>query len=133
MVVKEFKQVAGHFGKYAKRLETDYFKYSVHTYILLKHRPNSTIFLVCVCVRVVKAPQLASAVPLLVSTKATGLNVNMVPSDTEEDNTEDEASTASSAQEAPAVPKTPSPVNNDMPADSEARAGLTAGGLTVLI
>ncbi|XP_030279291.1 premelanosome protein b [Sparus aurata] len=71
----------------------------------------------------VKAAALASAVPILVSTKATVLNVNMVPSDTEEDNTEDEASTAANAQpaqEAPAVAKTPSPVNNEMPADGEA-------------
>lgn len=76
---------------------------------------------------VVKAAALASAVPILVSTKATVLNVNMVPSDTEEDNTEDEASTAANAQpaqEAPAVAKTPSPVNNEMPADSEAAGNL---------
>ncbi|XP_054464876.1 premelanosome protein b [Anoplopoma fimbria] len=76
----------------------------------------------------VKAAALASAVPILVSTKATGLTVNMVPSDTEEDNTEDEASSAANtqpAQEAPTVAKTPSPVNhvNDMPADNEARKG----------
>ncbi|XP_070824302.1 premelanosome protein b [Chaetodon trifascialis] len=77
----------------------------------------------------VKAPALASAVPLLVSTKATGLNVNMVPSDTEEDNTEDEASTASNAQpgqEAPTVANTPSIVNHHLPAESEAPAGLGA-------
>ncbi|XP_076597182.1 premelanosome protein b [Chaetodon auriga] len=77
----------------------------------------------------VKAPALASAVPLLVSTKATGLNINMVPSDTEEDNTEDEASTASNAQpgqEAPTVAKTPSIVNHHLPAESEAPAGLGA-------
>ncbi|KAI3356980.1 hypothetical protein L3Q82_003613 [Scortum barcoo] len=75
----------------------------------------------------VRAPAaLASAVPLPVSTKATSLNVNMVPSDTEEDNTEDEASSASTtqpAQEAPTVAKTPSPINPDVPADS----GLAAG------
>ncbi|XP_049437345.1 premelanosome protein b [Epinephelus fuscoguttatus] len=74
----------------------------------------------------VKAPALASAVPILVTTKATGLTVNMVPSDTEEDNTEDEASTASNAlpaQEATTVAKTPSPINPDMPADSEAQTG----------
>ncbi len=77
---------------------------------------------------VVKAQALASAVPILVSTKATDLSVNMVPSDTEEDNSEDEASTAStpqSAQEAPTVAKTPSPIN--IPADNEALTGLTAG------
>ncbi|XP_041801229.1 premelanosome protein b [Chelmon rostratus] len=71
----------------------------------------------------VKAPALASAVPLLVSTKATGLNVNMVPSDTEEDNAEDEASTASNTQpgqEAPTVDKTPSLASHHLPADSEA-------------
>lgn len=79
----------------------------------------------------VKAAALASAFPLLVSTKATAaLNVNMVPSDTEEDNTEDEASTASTnqpAQEATRVAKTPSLNNNDLPADSEARTRLVAG------
>ncbi|XP_074499465.1 premelanosome protein b [Sebastes fasciatus] len=64
----------------------------------------------------VKAAALASAIPILVSTKATGLTVNMIPSDTEEDNTEDEASTAPNtlpAQETPTV------VNPDMPAVSE--------------
>lgn len=79
-----------------------------------------------------KAPVLASAVPILVSTKATGLTVNMVPLDTEEDNTEDEASAASTAQpaqESPTVAKTPSPVNNDRPADGEARTRLEAGKL----
>lgn len=68
-----------------------------------------------------KAPVVASAVPVLISTKATGLSV-MVPSDTEEDNTEDEASAASTAQpaqESPTVAKTPSPDNSDMPADGE--------------
>ncbi|XP_031700563.1 premelanosome protein b [Anarrhichthys ocellatus] len=74
----------------------------------------------------VKAAALASAVPILVSTKATGLTVNMVSSDTEEDNTEDEASTAPNtqpAQEAATVAKTPSPVNhvNEMPAGNGAR------------
>ncbi|XP_010751709.3 premelanosome protein b [Larimichthys crocea] len=75
----------------------------------------------------VKAPALASAVPLLVFTKSTGLNINMVPSDTEEDNTEDEASTASttqSPQETPSVAKTPSLINHIMPAQT----GLTTGG-----
>ena len=55
-----------------------------------------------------------AAVPILVSTKATGLTVNMIPSDTEEDNTEDEASTAPNtlpAQEAATVAKSPSPIN----------------------
>ncbi|XP_062282853.1 premelanosome protein b [Scomber scombrus] len=69
----------------------------------------------------VKAPVLESAVPILLTTKATGLTVNMVPSDTEEDNSEDEASTASTAQpgqETSAVAKTPSPVNSDRPAGS---------------
>ncbi|KAM9350566.1 premelanosome protein b [Symphorus nematophorus] len=78
----------------------------------------------------VKAPALASAVPILVSTKAVGLSVNMVPSDTEEDNTEDEASTASTnqpAQEAPTVAKTPSTVNEDQPADNEAQSRPAAG------
>ncbi|XP_036958986.1 premelanosome protein b [Acanthopagrus latus] len=71
----------------------------------------------------VKTAALASAVPILVSTKATVLNVNMVPSDTEEDNSEDEASSATNAQpaqEAPTVAKTPSLINNEMPAVGEA-------------
>ncbi|XP_028266259.1 premelanosome protein b [Parambassis ranga] len=62
----------------------------------------------------VKAPALVSAGPILVSTKPVSLNVNMVPSDTEEDNTEDEASSASTtqpAQDTPMVAKTPSPLN----------------------
>ncbi|XP_071333514.1 premelanosome protein b [Trachinotus anak] len=86
----------------------------------------------------VKAAALASALPLLVSTKSTGLNVNMVPSDTEEDNTEDEASTASTtqpAQEAATVAKTPSPINN-MPAGSDAGAKRTVtltGQATVVV
>nr|XP_040050480.1 premelanosome protein b [Gasterosteus aculeatus aculeatus] len=76
----------------------------------------------------VKAAALASAVPILVSTKATGLTVNSAPSDTEEDNAEDEASTAPNAQsarEAAAVAETPSLVNrvNKMPADQEAQTG----------
>ncbi|XP_068454260.1 premelanosome protein b [Clinocottus analis] len=76
----------------------------------------------------VKAAALVSAVPIVVSTKATGPTVNMVASDAEEDNTEDEASTAANtqtAQEAPATAKTPSPVNhvNQRPADNEARTG----------
>lgn len=76
-----------------------------------------------------KAPVLVSAVPLLVSTKSVGLNVNMVPSDTEEDNTEDEASTASTtqpSQETLKVAKTPSPINQ-LPVDSEAQNRLAAG------
>ncbi|XP_059188399.1 premelanosome protein b [Centropristis striata] len=74
-------------------------------------------------VTTVKAPALASAIPILVSTKSTGLTVNMVPSDMEEDNTEDEASSAPNtqpAQEAPNVAMTPS-VNSNMLADSEAQ------------
>ncbi|CAJ1084433.1 melanocyte protein PMEL-like [Xyrichtys novacula] len=79
----------------------------------------------------VKAPALMTAVPLTVTTKSAGLSVNMVPSDTEEDNTEDEASTASNAQpaqEAPPVAKTPTPSSQDLPADSEAQTGLGAVG-----
>ncbi|XP_042264358.1 premelanosome protein b [Thunnus maccoyii] len=70
----------------------------------------------------VKAPAMVSAVPILISTKASGLVVNTVPSDTEEDNSEDEASTASTTQqpgqETPTVAKTPSPINRNKPADS---------------
>ncbi|KAF1389994.1 hypothetical protein PFLUV_G00053460 [Perca fluviatilis] len=89
----------------------------------------------------VKAAALASAVPILVSTKATGLTVNMVPSDTEEDNTEYEASTAPNTQpapEAPTVAKTPSPVNRDVPAHSEPQTGakrpvILTGQATVVV
>lgn len=76
-----------------------------------------------------KAPVVASAVPVLISTKATGLSV-MVPSDMEEDNTEVEASAASTAQpaqESPTVAKTPSPDNSDMPADGERLNRLAVG------
>ncbi|XP_007566939.1 premelanosome protein b [Poecilia formosa] len=61
----------------------------------------------------VKAPDLVSAVPILVSTKPAHLNINMDPSDTEEDNTEGEASTASMVQavQEAAVAKTPPPTN----------------------
>lgn len=68
-----------------------------------------------------KTPALVSAVPLLVSSNSTVLIVNPVPSDTEEDNSEDEASTTSTtqlAQAAPSVAKAPSHVNNDGLADS---------------
>lgn len=71
-----------------------------------------------------------TAVPLMVTTKSSSLSVNMVPSDTEEDNTEDEASTAVNAQpaqEAPPVAKTPSPVSQDLPADNEAQSEVLTG------
>lgn len=70
------------------------------------------------CVCAVKAPALV----------ATGLNINVAPSDTEEDNTEVEASTASSPQlppETATVSKTPSPVNADMLVDSAAATSVT--------
>ncbi|XP_004560330.2 premelanosome protein b [Maylandia zebra] len=76
----------------------------------------------------VKAPVLASAGPVLVSTKSVGVNVNTGPSDTEEDNTEYEASTAPNtqlAQETPTVEKTPSPINQLL-AHREAGNRLTA-------
>ena len=63
-----------------------------------------------------KAAALVSAVPILISTKATGLTLSLVPSDTEEDNTEDEASSTSNTQDAPSVAKTSSSVNRDAPA-----------------
>ncbi|XP_042075222.1 premelanosome protein b [Haplochromis burtoni] len=76
----------------------------------------------------VKALVLASAGPVLVSTKSVGVNVNTGPSDTEEDNTEYEASTAPNtqlAQETPTVEKTPSPINQLL-AHREAGNRLTA-------
>ncbi|XP_071771619.2 premelanosome protein b [Centroberyx gerrardi] len=76
----------------------------------------------------VRAPALmVSAVPLLVSTNAAGLNVNVGPSDTEEDNTEEEASTASTTQPAQ---ETPSSVNSDMPADSATATSMTPTAVT---
>uniref|UniRef100_A0A667YP18 Premelanosome protein b n=1 Tax=Myripristis murdjan TaxID=586833 RepID=A0A667YP18_9TELE len=86
-----------------------------------------------ICLSAVKAPALVSAVPLLVSTKATGLNVNIGPSDTEEDNTEEEASTASTAQpaqETAAVDKTPSPINPDKAADSATATSMIPTAVT---
>lgn len=68
-----------------------------------------------------KAPVLASAAPVTLSAKVTGQSV-IVPSDTEEDNTEDEASAASTtqpAQESQTVAETPSLGSNDMPAAGE--------------
>ncbi|XP_027867297.1 premelanosome protein b [Xiphophorus couchianus] len=61
----------------------------------------------------VKTPDLVSAVPKLISTKPAHLNINMVLSDTEEDNAEGEASTASMVQadQEAAVAKTPPPIN----------------------
>ena len=76
---------------------------------------------------VVTAPVLAPAAPTLVSSKATGLTVNMDSLETEEDNTDDEASAAStsqSAQESPTVAKTRSPVKKDRRADGEAQIKL---------
>lgn len=60
-----------------------------------------------------KAPAVVSAVAKLVSTKATGLIVKLDPSDTEEDNSEDEASTTLHAQESQSRPKTPSVARQD--------------------
>ncbi|XP_029974725.1 premelanosome protein b [Salarias fasciatus] len=76
----------------------------------------------------VKALALASAVPLLTSTKSVPLNVNKMSSDTEEDNTEDEASSASNtqlAQETLTVAETQSPTNQ-LPDDPETRSRLGA-------
>lgn len=78
---------------------------------------------------------LASAVPVTVSTKATGQSV-VVPSDTEEDNTEDEASTASTAQpgqESLAVAETPSLDSNDMPAGGEAPKNIILGTILITV
>ncbi|XP_039894113.1 premelanosome protein b [Simochromis diagramma] len=93
----------------------------------------------------VKAPVLASAGPVLVSTKSVGVNVNTGPSDTEEDNTEYEASTAPNtqlAQETPTVEKTPSPINqllahreagNRLPADTKRTVTLTGQAPVVVL
>uniref|UniRef100_H3D4G4 Premelanosome protein b n=1 Tax=Tetraodon nigroviridis TaxID=99883 RepID=H3D4G4_TETNG len=55
-----------------------------------------------------KAPVVVPAVTKIVPIKATGLKVKMDPSDTEEDVSEDEASTTLPAQESPPPPTTPS-------------------------
>lgn len=54
------------------------------------------------------APALVSAVPKLVSIKATGLNVKVEPSDAEEDASEDEVSTTMAAQDSASLPRMPS-------------------------
>lgn len=56
---------------------------------------------------VIKASAVVSAVQKLVSTKVTGLNGKTDPSDTEEDTSEDEASTILPAQDLPTLAKTP--------------------------
>ncbi|KAM9856067.1 premelanosome protein b [Aulostomus maculatus] len=79
----------------------------------------------------VKAAALASAVPVLVSSKATGLRVHMVPSDTEEDNSEDEASATSTSQpalERPSVARTPNPTNHHGPAAAASSMSITEAG-----
>lgn len=66
---------------------------------------------------------------MTISAKVTGQSV-VVPSDTEEDNTEDEASAASTAQpaqESPTVAETPSLDSNDMPADGKSSNKLAVG------
>lgn len=76
-----------------------------------------------------RAPALATAAPMTISAKVTGQSV-VVPSDTEEDNTEDEASAASTAQpaqESPTVAETPSLDSNDMPADGKSSNKLAVG------
>ncbi|XP_075898395.1 premelanosome protein b isoform X2 [Nelusetta ayraudi] len=83
----------------------------------------------------VRAPALATAAPMTISAKVTGQSV-VVPSDTEEDNTEDEASTASTAQpaqESPTVAETPSLDSNDMPADGVKRVVTLTGQATVAL
>ncbi|XP_063745419.1 premelanosome protein b isoform X2 [Eleginops maclovinus] len=82
----------------------------------------------------VKAPALVSAVPILISTKATGLALNLVPSDTEEDNTEDEASSTSNTQDAPSVAKTSSSSSNrDAPAETGAKRPVTLTGKATVV
>ena len=83
----------------------------------------------------VTAPALVSAIPILISNKPTGMNVNMVPSDTEEDNTEGEASTASitqPAQQTPTMPKTP-PQINQLPASGDKENKLAAAAGKVFV
>lgn len=75
---------------------------------------------------------LASAVPATVSAKATGQSV-VVPSDTEEDNTEDEASAASTAQDSPAVAETPSLDSNEMPAGGGGSNKIVLGIFTTVV
>ncbi|KAM4571435.1 premelanosome protein b [Fundulus diaphanus] len=80
-----------------------------------------------------KAPASASAVPLLLSTKPADLNINMVPSDTEEDNAEGEASTASvvqAVQEANTVAKSPI---NKLPAAKAKRTVRLSGRAAAVV
>ncbi|KAM4737069.1 premelanosome protein b [Anableps anableps] len=88
----------------------------------------------------VKAPALLSAVPVLVSTKSAHLNINMIPSDTEEDNAEGEASTASIVQAVreATVAKTPSPINqlptgNKMAANAKRTVRLSGRAASIVV
>lgn len=66
---------------------------------------------------------------MTISAKVTGQNV-VLPSDTEEDNTEDEASAASTAQpaqESPVVAETPSLDRDGMPAAGKSSNKLAVG------
>lgn len=72
---------------------------------------------------------LATAASMTISAKAMGQSA-VVPSDTEEDNTEDEASAASTAQpaqESPTVAETPSLDSNDMQADGKSSNKIAVG------
>ncbi|KAM6924365.1 premelanosome protein b [Xenentodon cancila] len=76
-----------------------------------------------------KAPMQVFAVPIMVSSKATGRDVNMLLSDTEEDNSEGEASTPSishSAQEVLTATKSLPPANQ-LPAAGDAGGKLVVG------
>ncbi|XP_019721336.1 premelanosome protein b isoform X2 [Hippocampus comes] len=84
----------------------------------------------------IEQESLAPAVPPLDSSKATGLRTNAIHSDTEEDNSEDETSTAQPVQEGAPAAKTPSPTNYEAHADpvsnllsEEARSDTVKEGL----
>ncbi|XP_021175532.2 premelanosome protein b [Fundulus heteroclitus] len=81
-----------------------------------------------------KAPASASAVPLLLSTKPADWNINMIPSDTEEDNAEGEASTASVVQPVQEVaPVAKAPMNKLLAAKAKGTARLSGRAAAVVV
>lgn len=76
------------------------------------------------------APAVVSAVPKLVSIKATGLNVKVDPSDAEEDASEDEVSTTMPAQDSASLPGMPSAASQDPAAAGEEEFRVSAAGFS---
>lgn len=76
------------------------------------------------------APAVVSAVPKLVSIKATGLNVKVDPSDAEEDASEDEVSTTMPAQDSASLPRMPSAASQAPAAAGEEEFRVSAAGFS---